>query len=323
MEVASQRRAVGSAITPQSQWLLLETRERLIESPRNREAPGKSPHQLGVSSAIERLKSLHEGDRVFSEMVGFGVEAVPELRALLFEREPSGVYIVRCRAVEALAALKSFETLGDFLRLDREIEDPVERLGEEVVISAAARLIARLHEEWIFELLLDLAKRRGLSGVLAGLGVFKRPESIPLLIRALSEDEVRPTAEAVLQSFGRAARPQLIRAANPSKDRVQSGNETNLRARRSAIWILLDIGVTRRDWSLLRPLMRDEDPRIAILACMACAGVGTAADRLDATVCLALLRSSGDWLQRQQIDEIAASLAAKRSAKRGRAADGN
>ena len=133
---------------------------------------------------------------------------------------------------------------------------------------------------------------------------------------------MRPTAEAVLRSFGHAARPQLIRAANPSKDRVQPESETNLRGRRSAIRVLLDIGVTRRDWPLLRPLMQDEDPRIAILACMACAGVGTAADRLGAAARLAPLRSLGDWPQRQQIDEIAARLAAKRPAKRGRAVDG-
>ena len=197
---------------------------------------------------------------------------------------------------------EAFDTLGEFLRLDREIEDPIERLGEEVVMSAAARLIAPLHEDWVYDLLLDVTKRHVLSGVLAGLGEFKRPGSIPLLIRALSEDEVRPTAEAVLRSFGRAVTPQLIRAANPSKDRVQPENETNLRGRRSAIRVLLDIGVTRKEWPLLRPLMQDEDLRIATLACMACAGVGTAADQLDATARLALLRSRGDWLQRQQID---------------------
>jgi HEAT repeat protein len=298
-------------------------RERLIESSTNSEAAGKSPRQVSVSNAIERLKSLHDGDRVFSEVVAFGIEAVPELRALLFKREPSGLYVARRRAVEALAALNSFDTLGEFLRLNREIEDPVERVGEEVVISAAARLIAQLHEDWVFNLLLDTAERYVLSGVLAGLGEFKRPGSIPLLIRALSEDDVRPTAEAVLRSFGRAARPHLIRAANPPKDRVQPESETNLRARRSAIRVLLDIGVTRRDWPLLRPLMQDEDLRIAILACMACAGVGTAADRLDAAARLALLRSRGDWLQRQQIDEIAERLAAMRSAKRGGAVDGN
>ena len=293
-----------------------------MDSSTNSEAAGKSPQQLRVSSAIERFKSLQDGDRSFSEVVRFGIEAVPELRALLFKREPSGLYVARRRAAEALAALKSFDTLGEFLRLNREIEDPVERVGEEVVISAAASLIARLHEDWVYNLLLDLTKRHVLSGVLAGLGEFKRPGSIPLLIRALSEDEVRPTAEAVLRSFGHAARPQLIRAANPSKDRVQPESETNLRGRRSAIRVLLDIGVTRRDWPLLRPLMQDEDPRIAILACMACAGVGTAADRLGAAARLAPLRSLGDWPQRQQIDEIAARLAAKRPAKRGRAVDG-
>ena len=294
-----------------------------MQSSSSSEAVGRWRLQTDVSRVIDRLRSLHNGDRALSEVVKFGIEAVPELRALLFKREPSGLYTARRRAVEALAALKSFDTLGEFLRLDREIEDPVERLGEEVVISAAARLIARLQEEWVFQLLLDLANGHSRSGVLAGLGAFKRPESIPYLIRALAEDDVRPTAEAVLRSFGPAARPQLIRAAIASKHGVRPEKETNRRARRSAIRVLLDIGITRKDWSLLRPLMQDEDLRIAILACMACAGVGTAADRLGAAARLALLRSCGDWLQRQQIDEIAERLAAKRSAKRGRAVDGD
>ena len=41
---------------------------------------------------------------------GFGIEAVPELRNLLLEREPSGLYLVRRHAVEAPSALKSFDT---------------------------------------------------------------------------------------------------------------------------------------------------------------------------------------------------------------------
>ena len=163
---------------------------------------------------------------LFLDVVSFGVEAVPELRNLLFQREPSGLYLVRRRAVEALAALKSFDTLGEFLRLDREIDDPVERLGEEVVVSTAARLIAQLREEWVFQLLLGLAKRRGLSGVLAGLGAFKRPESIPCLVRALTEEDLRPTAEGVLRSFGRAARPQLVWGAIHSIDPIRPDSET-------------------------------------------------------------------------------------------------
>ena len=76
-----------------------------MNSSTNKEAPGKPRPQVSVSSAIERLKSLHDGDRVFSELVSFGFEAVPELRGLLLQRERSGLYVARCRAVEALAAL--------------------------------------------------------------------------------------------------------------------------------------------------------------------------------------------------------------------------
>jgi len=273
------------------------------------EPVGKLHLHPRVASAIERLKSLHDGDRAFSDVVGFGAEAVPELRNLLLQREPSGLYQVRRRAVEALAALKSFDTLGEFLRLDREIDDPVERLGEEVVVSTAAPLIAQLREEWVFQLLLGLAKRRGLSGVLAGLGAFKRPESIPCLVRALTEDDLRPTAEGVLQSFGRAAGPQLVWTATHSIDPIRPDSETGLRARRSALKVLLEIGLSRKEWPFLRPLVQDDDLQIALLACIACARVGAASDRKSAASRLTVLRSRGDWLQRQQIDAIAKRLA--------------
>jgi hypothetical protein len=265
----------------------------------------------GAASAIERLKSLHDGDRAFAEVLSFGIEAVPGLQALLLQREPSGLYLARRRAVDALAALKSFDTLAEFLRLDREIDDPVERLGEEVVISAAARMIAQLREEWVFQLLLNLANRRSLSGVLAGLGAFRRAESIPCLVRALAEDDLRSTAEAVLLSFGRSARQQLVQAAIHSIDALRPESETGLRARRSALRALLDIGVTRKEWPLLRPLMQDEDLQIALLACTACGRVGAAADRNTAAARLAILRLRANWLQRDQIDDIAKGLAQK------------
>jgi HEAT repeat protein len=287
-----------------------------MASPSTSDSVGKSSPPLGVANAIERLKSLHDGDRAFSHVVRFGAEAVPYLRTLLLQREPSGLYLVRRRAVEALAALKSFETLGGFLRLDREIDDPVERLGEEVVTSTAARLIAQLREEWVFQLLLSLAKRRSLSGVLAGLGAFKRPESIPYLVRALAEDDLRPTAEAALRSFGRAARPELVQAAIHSVDPIQPQGETGLRAGRSALRVLLDIGVFRKDWPLLRPLIQDEDLQIALLACTACGRAGTAADRTIAASRLTGLRPRGDWIQRQQIDEIAIGLARREASER-------
>jgi hypothetical protein len=77
-----------------------------MASSSNNEVVGNSPEHVGVASAIERLKSLHDGDSAFSQVVSFGIEAVPALRTLLLQREPSGLYLVRCRVVEALAALK-------------------------------------------------------------------------------------------------------------------------------------------------------------------------------------------------------------------------
>jgi hypothetical protein len=99
------------------------------------EVVGKPSLRLGVASAIERLKSLHDGDGAFSDVLGFGAAAVPQLR--------------------------------------------------------------------------------------------KRPESIPSLIRALAEDELRLTAETVLRSFGRSAGPQLVRVAIHSVDPIQ--RESDLR----------------------------------------------------------------------------------------------
>jgi len=125
------------------------------------------------------------------------------------------------------------------------------------------------------------------------------------MVRALAEDDLRPTAEGVLQSIGRAARPQLVRAAIHSFDSVRPESETALRARRSALRVLLEIGVSRKEWPFLRPLMQDEDLQIAMLACIACDRVGTASDRTSAASRLTVLRSRGDWLQRQQIDALA------------------
>lgn len=166
-----------------------------------------------ILQAVDRMKSLHDGDRGFAEVVSLGVRSVPLLRELLFSREPSGLHHARCRATEALASLKAYEALEEFLRLEREIDDPVERLGEDTVISSAARAMARSHSQVAFNLLLDLAKRRVLSGVIAGLGSFKRLEAIPCLVGALAEDEVRLTAEAALREIGTAARGLLLRAA--------------------------------------------------------------------------------------------------------------
>lgn len=256
-----------------------------------------------IERAIARLTSLHDSEAGFVEVVSLGPDAVPALRALLFAREPSGLYQPRCRAAEALAALRAFDVLADFLRAARPITDPVERVGNDAVMSTAGRSLARLREDWVYRLLLDLAGRRKLTGILAGLGSFQRKDSIPVFVDALGEDDVRLTAEAILRGFGKTARPALMTAALDRGD-DHSESESHLRRRRSALGLLLEMGVPRKAWSRLRLLMDDGDHQIALLACQLCLVVGDDKDRARLPERFASLRATAGWLERERIDDL-------------------
>jgi hypothetical protein len=223
-----------------------------------------NPLQNEIDRALARLKSSHEGASGIAEIAGFGRSAVSSLRALLFERDRSGLFHARYRAIEALVALRAFDVLAEFLLAERPICDAVERLGEDVVVSAAARALAVERKDWVYDLLRKLAARKVLNGILAGLGTFLRMESIPVFVRALAEDEVRLTAARILRQFGSAARLALLEAAI---DRDASdGGESLLRKQRSALALLLELDVPSEIWPMLRPLTEDRDPEIALLA---------------------------------------------------------
>jgi hypothetical protein len=270
------------------------------------------PLSHDVAKAIERMKSLHDSDRGFADVLGLGFCAVPALRSLLWQREPSGLCRTRRLAVEALAALKAYEVLAEFLQLDRKIDDLVERLGEDAVLNAAARGIARSRADWVFDLLLDLAERRIMSGVIAGLGSFGRKEAIPRLIEALAEDEVRMTAEAALREIGGTARVPLVEAAKPQESDGGPESESNLRKRRSVLSLLIDIEISRKEWPELRNLMLDRDTQIAFLACKLALRRDETAERSHAISRLADLRGSAHWLERLEIDRHLREFARKR-----------
>lgn len=265
-------------------------------------------HDDRVRQAIDRLKSLHDADGGLVEVVTLGTVAIPALSEVLFAREPSGLFQVRCRAVEALAALKAFSTLAQFLRMRRDTADPVERLGDDAVVSAAARTIARLREPWVYELLAELARCRPLQGVLAGLGSFFRAESVPVFVGALQEDELRLTAEAILRGFGPKARAALLAAAREPGEDERSESDSHLRKRRSAIALLADVGASRRDWLGLRPLVDDADHQIALLACELGLKVGDDTDRTHIASRLQALRPAACWIHRERIDQLIESL---------------
>jgi hypothetical protein len=254
--------------------------------------------------AIVKLCSFRDGDMGIVEVVASGKPAIPALRAILFTREPSGLYETRRRAAEALVQLHAHDVLIDYLELceSREIADPIERLGEEAVINCAARALAVLRETEIVPLLLKLTSRRPLAGVIEALGKFRTIEALPHFINALGEDDTRSAARTAILRLGLKARDALREAASlrlPSEERE---SVSSVRRRRSILGILAELQLPVKEaWPQLLGLMDDKDPRIAALAC----GIvlaNTEDDAASAIRRLIALLVSADWLLTNEIE---------------------
>lgn len=262
-----------------------------------------------LQHALDRLMSLRDGDHGVLEIIACGRVAIPELKTLLFKREPSGIFEPRCHVVDALAALGDRDVLREFLDQYRPRADPVEDAGERAVVNAAARALHADGDEALFRRLLFLAEAYRLPGPIDALGRFKRAEALPCLIASLCDDLARPAAQAALLGFEQAAVPALV---DTLRDADRDGGwefESSLRRRRAALALL----------SRLRPsaplpavlcldLMRDADPAIAAGACHA-ALVSAAIERQTVIRRLRELLPQANWLLRMEIEEHLASAA--------------
>jgi HEAT repeat protein len=267
-----------------------------------------APTQRNVSrsSAVEEtiaaLRSFQHGDRGILDVIRCGAQAVPFLRAMLFERERSGLFQTRCRVVQALAALDAYDVLIEFLKANRTIADPVERVGEDAVINAAALALANVREQRVFELLLRLAQRSALTGVIGALGGLGRVEAIPVFIDALEEDASRYTAETALWKLGKKACPALLSTVDLKLPSLGRESESSVRRRRSALKLLAEMDRSRAAWRRLRHLMRDDDAPLAARACEIGLTRGSASERTDAVRRLIELLPKKNWILRQGIE---------------------
>ncbi len=259
-----------------------------------------------VARAIVRLTSLHDGDLGVIDAVVCGRRAVPALRAILFNREPSGLYETRRRAVEALAQLHADDVLIDYLSASRAIADPVERTGEEAVINAAARAVATSRDRGVVPLLLQLADRLApLAGVVDTLGALRRIEALPYFIRALAEDFTRSAAEAAIRSLGAQTRPALLTAAGPHLAADEREPVSSTRQRRSALRLYAEFGAPPDpDWLTLCRLTEDQDEWNAVLACQIFVKYSTESAKVGAAVRrLISLLASADWPLSEEIED--------------------
>jgi hypothetical protein len=260
-----------------------------------------------VKQAMAKLRSLHDGDLGVVAVTACGSRAVPALRALLFDREPSGLFQTRYRAIDALAALRAYDVLFEFLSTPREAADAVERFGDEAVVSAAAMALSRLREERVFQLLLSLAARRPQPGLTAALASFGRTEAIPCLIRALDEDTSRRRAETALRRLGPAVRAPLLEAATQRPASSKPESESDRRRRRAALRLLVEIGVPKKMWPALRPLLDDADHRIVVLACKICFVSAPIRERTKAIRRLIALLPEVEWMLADEIEDCLAA----------------
>ena len=247
--------------------------------------------------AVNGLRLLHD-EGALLRAVGFGRDAIEPLRALLNEREPSGIYQPRCRAATALGMIGAHDVLLDFLDHPRTVDNVIERAGEDAAINAAAHALGKACYLPAYPTLKRLARERPcLMGAVEALGCYRRNESIPVLVNALNEDGTRVVAEAELLAMGKPAIAALLQAAisHPTEGELEYSIQT--RKRRSAVKVLGGIGVGPTEWRRLRELMADRDKWVSALACGLALRVGSAAEQEEAYERLEALRRTADiWL---------------------------
>lgn len=199
-----------------------------------------------IRRLIEQLEDLHRGRRAAEQLAACGESAVGPLRDCLLNGPPSHIFQPRQWAVQALARLGAWPVLLEYLELPKDIPDPVIRFGEEAVENTAARALAARQTEEVFRVLLRLAGRRLLPGVIEALGSFRRPETADLFITALGDDLCRAAAEQSLRGLGAEALPALRAAARRGKGSRGRETPTEILRRKSAARLLSELNRRRK-----------------------------------------------------------------------------
>jgi hypothetical protein len=258
-----------------------------------------------IHDAIAKLRALHEGERSVVDLVACGQAAVKPLREFLFTRDSSGIFQPRCQAVEALAILGAREVLLDFLIHPRDSDDPVEQAGEDAVISAVARALIRWPDDQLFSLLLEMADRKLLPGIVAALGEYRRDEALPILAAALGEDFCRSAAENAFRKLGASVCSCLLNLAILRMPSPDGELESSRRQRRSALKLFEELYQSEAVPDVVWSLVTDGDPQVALTACSICLSRRISLGERDKVVArLIELFDHDDWMFRAEVSNL-------------------
>ena len=255
--------------------------------------------EAGIDRLVQGLFSLTEGELSVAALVGVGERAVPALRRVLLQGQPSTVYLPRQRVVRTLAELGAFWVLKEYLLQEKKIKDPDLRLAEEAVENTAARELARNQSEENCCVLLGLVMQRKLPGAVEALAQFRQDAAAPALVAALESDFCRNAAVEGIRPIYKAAVPYLIESARSPEPSRSEESATSLRRRRAAIRLLAEQGVEANVWPSLEFLLHETDEWLQSCA----AEIAFRLHRTEPALRVLLTHlTSDDWVL---VDEIA------------------
>jgi len=258
--------------------------------------------ERNIEELIAALDNLREGERAVVALIACGPRAVAGLRRFLIGGRPATVYQPRRWAVEALGGLNAREVLEEYLLLP-PVADPEVRWAEEAVQNAAIREFLRWPDARTADFLLDLSRKKMLVGLVEVLGQLRLPEAIPYLDRALEDDVCRSAAEEALIGLGEAAREHLLLSADFRLPVGRPESPSSLRRRQSALRVLAAVGIRPEEWPRLQRLVEEEDPEIAVRACVLAAHAGIREAAGEAVPRLVGLAPRTPWFLQDEIIE--------------------
>lgn len=256
-----------------------------------------------MQDIIAALDSLIDGGTAIAMLIAAGSRSVPYLEEYLLRGRPRTVPLPRCRAVHALGELGARQTLISYFREYRIPEDAQVRFAEDAVRSAAADELLRWKSSDVLEVLLEAARQRATSGLIAALGEFRRPKSVPFLFEMLGDDFCRNEAATALRKLPEDTHQfAILTLRNHTNVRLEeSSGRLRLRA---ILQLLRDVGFRSDEWPDVHVYLAAEDADVVIAT--AALGFESEREEIRRDIANALYRISHhvNWLQEAQIDAL-------------------
>lgn len=247
-----------------------------------------------IPALMQQLDSLIDGESASAKLAACGPRAIAPLRHFVLHGRPSGVPQPRCWAVRALSGLGAKDVLIEYLEQE-PAHDPVVRLAEEAVQREAALALTSWDTRDVLPVLMRVADRELIPGVIEALGRFHQPEVVPIFLHALEDDFCRPWAETALEAHVDRDRDVLIRSALDARPDGLQETRASLRRRRALLVVLRSHRMPATAAHELASLIDSSDPELAVDACAIALADGTDDDRLRARQRLETLEPNAPW----------------------------